>query len=359
MTGVWLWLPRPGTLDSGAPEGGEAWAAAHGFSLIDLGRKGLDFAAAAARLAPDGVAATCCDWERWGWVVPLAQRCPGLLAVYGPGAAARSLWRAGVPLAPRAPEGGLPERYGGPPLPPAALDGLAASQRAEALRAGYDPDLAVLDPLPRPRPPSTPGVVFEGGDGAGKSTQAVLAAAALAGMGWRPRVVRSCRSGEFYQHVSRLLQRTVCRNEPRGWRFCRLVKAFDSVRIAWEEHERCGDGDAVVWDRYLETHLAAARMRFGDDAGLAELIDSVPRPRCSFLLDLPHEHAAARVGRRGGAPTLDENPVALRRYRLAFRAQARAGRMRLLDGTAPAAALARAVEEVLRATGWAREGTPA
>ena len=330
---LWAWLPDSCSLASGAPDEGELWTREQGFESVDLGREGLTFEELAQRAAPEQAVLTVVDRDRAGWIPALANRIRGRLVVFGPRSCARESFRNGVPEDAPPDELALSTEYTGPPLPSPDAEGWARLHREEALRAGYDPALCALDPLPTPSPPASRGIAFEGIDGSGKSTQAARAAEVFASRGLASRVERSCRTGEFYEHISRLLARTVLRDEPRGWRLGRLVKAFDSVRIAWEVHESLGNGECVVWDRYLETHLAAARMRFGDDAGIAELIDSAPRlPRC-FLLDLDPSSARGRVDERGGLPTLDEHETALRRYALAFRSQARVGRLQRLDGT--------------------------
>lgn len=163
-------------------------------------------------------------------------------------------------------------------------------------------------------------VAFDGIDASGKTSQARRALGFLAQRGRRCHYGKICRGGEFYARTSDMMRRLDALGDWGFWRYGRIAKAFDSVRVFHRVvSEARARGSAVcVWDRFDATHLAAALARFSYDPGAREVLAALPRPDIGFLLDLPPETSYRRLAGRGEALTLDENPYMLTRYREAF-----------------------------------------
>ncbi len=182
----------------------------------------------------------------------------------------------------------------------------------ETLRGRHDA-MAVEPPRRRERRPLILGV--DGIDGAGKSTQLAALRTYLEGRGCSVRVHKIYRHGVFHDTVTDLTRWCKADRNLHLWALQRRIKLFDSIKYYFRTVEpdlsRC---DVMIFDRYVQTHLAAGLGRYGHDPYARELLSVYPDPDRVYLLDLPTEVALRRLARRA-ARTVDENPYMLGRYR--------------------------------------------
>ena len=158
-------------------------------------------------------------------------------------------------------------------------------------------------------------VAVTGIDGAGKSTQVDRLARRLRDRGAEVRVVKLYRQGAFLQLADELGARTRRGAPLAAFRVSRIVKLVDSLRVH-RDHiapalEAC---DALIMDRYVETHLAAAASQLGWDLSAHPALAPFPAADLRFWLELDPAVALARRHARGGSPSADEHPVGLRGY---------------------------------------------
>ncbi|MGB0953128.1 MAG: NUDIX domain-containing protein [Planctomycetota bacterium] len=312
-----LWLPTAEALDPRPPRSMSAWCARQRVQLYTMLEVGSSFDLIMRVANQDNLLLVPVDAAQESWLTALLAYGRTDLLVLGPAEHACRGYRNGHLIDAEV----ILAAHGNPDLPPVQSRSAALESRffGQARRNGHAAELQVLDPRPASTGPSTPWIALEGADGAGKTSQARH----LAHLTQAP-IRRSCRSGDFYAEVSRLLQATVLEGDSRGWRWGRLWKIFDSMRLLWAEFQTAGD-QLRIWDRYLPTHLAACFMRFQDDAGFAPWLATAPQCRKSLYLDLPESESARRRQGRCEPPTLDEHPIAQRGYRKAFRALAQRG----------------------------------
>lgn len=178
-------------------------------------------------------------------------------------------------------------------------------------------------------------VAIEGSDGVGKSTHVAALADRLSQKGLIVAKKKMYRHGIFHDTVTRMTKSAVGNENLHIWRIERTAKIFDSVKYFHSsvapDLDRC---DVIVFDRYVETHAAAAVGRCHYDPSAMELLEVYPEADVAFLLDAPAEMALERIDRRS-EKTVDEHPFMITRYRHAFLGMAHRQRFRLLDATAP------------------------
>jgi len=212
---------------------------------------------------------------------------------------------------------------------------------------GLDPALeaALRDPA-RPEAPR-PGarvIAVTGIDGAGKSSHAGRLARLLGERGARVQVLKLYRQGAFLELANELGARTRRGAALAAFRTSRVVKLVDSLRVYRDQiAPALGACDALVMDRYVETHIAAARSQLGWDVSQHPALAPFPAADVRFWLELDPAIALERRDARRDRPSADEHPVGLRGYAAEFRRQARGEREVRLDGTAPAEDNARAI----------------
>lgn len=165
-------------------------------------------------------------------------------------------------------------------------------------------------------------VVFEGPDGAGKSTQLTRLAARVEAHG--RRVVRLLEP--THGPVGAEIRRRAREGPPFGPRE-ELELFLRDRRENVEQNIRpaLARGDVVLQDRYYHSTAAyqAARPALGLTPGdVVALHDWAPRPDRVLLLDLPVERGLARVARRGPGDAFEERTLqeAVRRNFLALAA---------------------------------------
>jgi dTMP kinase len=201
-------------------------------------------------------------------------------------------------------------------------------------------------------------VSFEGGDGAGKSTQVEALVAWLTGQG--RSVVRTFEPGDTA--LGAVLRQAVQHGEDVDRRTEALLYAADRAHhVATVVRPALGRGDDVVTDRYLDSSVAYQGVGRGLGADVVERLSRWAtddlRPDLTVLLDLD---PAVGLGRLTGAPDrLERAGTAFhRRVREAFLAQAAADpdRFCVLDATGPPDEIAAAVRDRVQAL--LRSGPP-
>lgn len=202
---------------------------------------------------------------------------------------------------------------------------------------------------PEPRPlPTAPGglfVSFEGGDGAGKSTQSRLLGEWLTGLGLTVVLTREPGGTD----LGRVLRREVLHGEHVDARTEALLYAADRAHhVASLVRPALAAGSVVVTDRYLDSSVAYQGT--GRDLGAQEVEDlslwatGGLLPALTVLLDLD---PAAGLGRLRARPDQPDRLESAgddfhRRTREAFLARAAAdpGRWLVLDAARPVGQIA-------------------
>ncbi|MDI3298459.1 MAG: dTMP kinase [Bacillota bacterium] len=187
---------------------------------------------------------------------------------------------------------------------------------------------------------------FEGGEGAGKSTQAALLAAALGERGVPVELVREPGGTALGEAIrSLLLERTETALAPATEAFLYLAARAQLVReriLPALEAGRC-----VIADRYADSTVAYQAFGLGEPA---EMVDAANRwatagrkPERTYLLDLAPEVGLGRRRREGFLPDRIEGRALEyhRRVREGYRQLARAegGRFLVLQAEMPPAQL--------------------
>lgn len=226
----------------------------------------------------------------------------------------------------------------------------ALGARCAGVSAGVDTLARVTQPHPpAPRPlPTVPGglfVSFEGGDGAGKSTQSRLLGEWLVALGLTVVLTREPGGTD----LGRVLRREVLHGEHVDARTEALLYAADRAHhVASLVRPALAAGSVVVTDRYLDSSVAYQGT--GRDLGAQEVEDlslwatGGLLPALTVLLDLD---PAAGLGRLRARPDQPDRLESAgddfhRRTREAFLARAAAdpGRWLVLDAARPVAEIA-------------------
>lgn len=201
-----------------------------------------------------------------------------------------------------------------------------------------------------PTPKSGLFIVFEGGEGAGKSTQARLLAEALEGVGRDVVVTREPGATQAGAQIRRLL----LEGEPLAPRSEALLYAADRAHhVATVVRPALARGAVVISDRYVDSSLAyqgAGRiLPVQEVAWLSSWATGGLKPDLVVLLDLdPAAGLRRALGRGMGKDTLESESLAFHeRVRYAFLdlAVADSGRYLVLDAERESAHLASLVLE--------------
>jgi dTMP kinase len=201
--------------------------------------------------------------------------------------------------------------------------------------------------------PHAPGrlITFEGGEGAGKSTQIRRLAESMEQAGLQVVVTREPGGTPFAERLrARLLQSSE--------NFSALGEAllFAAARIEHVDQviaPALRQGAFVLCDRFIDSTRAYQGAMGGADMRLLALLDRIAlgerRPDLTFILDLPAAEGLARAGRRGaGGDRFENRDLAyhegLRRAFLDI-AQQEPVRCRVIDSTRPVEEVA---QEILR-----------
>ena len=144
-------------------------------------------------------------------------------------------------------------------------------------------------------------IVFEGGEGVGKSTQSRLLAEALRGRGLEVVTTREPGGTPGAEAIRALLLNT----EGPGWGARAEALLFAAARADHVEtliRPALARGAWVVCDRYLDSSRAyqggGSGLEDGDILTLHQIGSAGLLPDCTVLLTLDPEEAAARVAKR-------------------------------------------------------------
>jgi dTMP kinase len=209
-------------------------------------------------------------------------------------------------------------------------------------------------PLSAPSPVSWRGlfVVFEGGEGAGKSTQVHRLAQAVRGQGHHVVVTREPGATEFGARIRGMLLGSANGPAAPSARAEALLYAADRAHhVATVVRPALTHGSVVVSDRYVDSSLAyqgAGRSLPADEiAWLSAWATGRLKPDLVVLLDVLPEVGLARIAdREEGTDRLERESVAFHeRVRYAFLdlAAAEPHRYLVLDASRPADEIAAAV----------------
>jgi dTMP kinase len=209
-------------------------------------------------------------------------------------------------------------------------------------------------PLSAPEPVSWGGlfVVFEGGEGAGKSTQVSRLAQALRGQGHHVVVTREPGATEFGARIRGMLLGSANGPAAPTPRAEALLYAADRAHhVATVVRPALSQGSVVVSDRYVDSSLAyqgAGRSLPADEiAWLSAWATGRLKPDLVVLLDIPPDLGLGRLSNRDEAPDrLERESLSFHeRVRYAFLdlAAAEPYRYLVLDATRPPEEIAAAV----------------
>jgi dTMP kinase len=221
-----------------------------------------------------------------------------------------------------------------------------------------------LSAASRERPPF---VVFEGGEGSGKSTQIARLAAWLRDRGVAVTVARDPGSTRVGQAVRTVLLDPG--SQPMDGRTELLLYAAARAQLVRETLEPAlAAGRVVLLDRYEDSTWAYQGGGRGVPAAELAAVNDVAtgglRPDLVVLLDLAPEEGLRRAGAaRGAADRLEgEDPAFHARVREIYRSRAAAepGRWLVLDGRRPADDLEHDIRRRVSALldPWTRTPTP-
>jgi dTMP kinase len=201
-------------------------------------------------------------------------------------------------------------------------------------------------------------ITVEGGDGAGKSTQAGLLAAWFRARGFSVVHTREPGGTSIAEAVRKVLLRPQSRIAPMTELF--LYEAARAQHVAEVVAPALAAGKLVLCERYTDATEAYQGWGRGLDRGDVALLNRVAtgglRPDLTVLLGAPVHAGLRRArGRKAGADRLEREPLAFhRRVAAGYRAIARRepGRVRVVawrDGAAAVHALVvRAAEDFLK-----------
>ncbi|MDA3147753.1 dTMP kinase [Leucobacter sp. UCMA 4100] len=164
-------------------------------------------------------------------------------------------------------------------------------------------------------------VTFEGGDGAGKTTQAEALQAWLESSGHTVCRTREPGGTAVGQNIRNLLLHTDVAIDPKAEAL--LYAADRAQHVAEIVRPALSRGEVVVQDRYIDSSLAyqgAGRVLNTDEVlRLSEWATGTLWPDLTVLLDIDPAAAASRMAHRG------ESPDRLEREAVAFHTAVREG----------------------------------
>jgi thymidylate kinase len=186
-------------------------------------------------------------------------------------------------------------------------------------------------------------IAVTGIDGSGKTTHVTELAGRLSAAGHRVATLKMYRHGAFLDLADEISARTRQGAPLSALRISRLVKLVDSLRVYLDCFRPALErADVVVMDRYVETHIAAARSQLGWDVAEHPLL-LFPPPAVQFWLRLDPGLAIDRLKERSGDLTADEHSAGLTGYARVFAELAVNATDVVLDARAPREANMKAV----------------
>jgi len=185
-------------------------------------------------------------------------------------------------------------------------------------------------------------ITFEGGEGAGKSTQIELLAETLERAGLRVVVTREPGGTPFAEGLRKLLLDRGARDfDPLGDALLFSAARIDHVDKVIAPALR--EGGFVLCDRFIDSTRAYQGAMGGVDTRLLALLERIAlgerQPDLTLVLDVPAAEGLARANRRGeGADRFEAKDLAyhegLRRAFLDI-AKRETSRCRVIDSTRP------------------------
>lgn len=152
-------------------------------------------------------------------------------------------------------------------------------------------------------------ISFEGGDGAGKTTQIKRLSAALEAAGRNVIATREPGGADGAEAIRTLL---VEGDADRWSPLCEALLVYASRADHLERTilPALEDGSVVISDRFADSTMAYQGIAgaLGEEAvtRLHELVVGPHDPDLTIILDLPSEEGLARAGARGGAARFEE-----------------------------------------------------
>ncbi len=193
-------------------------------------------------------------------------------------------------------------------------------------------------------------ITFEGGDGAGKSTQATLLAQWLNSQGWETVITREPGGTELGQEIRRLLLHEG-HVDPRAEAL--LYAADRAHHIAEKVAPALAQGKVVIGDRYFDSSIAyqgvARQLNKNEIRQISLWAVQGLVPHLTILLDIPVHAGGSRVGavkdrlEKAG----DEFHQAVRQEFLAL-AEAEPQRIKIIDATQSITEIATQIQELVR-----------
>jgi len=144
-------------------------------------------------------------------------------------------------------------------------------------------------------------IVFEGTDGAGKTTLIKLAAEYLIEVFGKNDVVVTKQPTDMSRKTKLFQKMMYCSNhEDIDYRAVQLLTLSDRVQHGFEEIEPAlKDGKFVICDRYIYTSVANMLARgYMDEKWFFEAAKNIVKPDITFLAHVPPELAIARIKAR-------------------------------------------------------------
>lgn len=191
-------------------------------------------------------------------------------------------------------------------------------------------------------------VAFEGGDGAGKSTQVRLLAAALRADGHQVRTTREPGDGPIGPQIRELLLgHTHAALSDRAEAL--LFAADRAEHVAAVIRPALAEGSVVITDRYVDSSIAyqGVGRGLGVEAivALSQFATEGLRPDLTVVIDLPTLLGRARLAGVRADRIERESDALHARVRQAFLDQARSApeRYLLVDGAQPPEVIAESV----------------
>jgi dTMP kinase len=194
-------------------------------------------------------------------------------------------------------------------------------------------------------------ITFEGGDGAGKSTQSELLALHLETGGWQVRCVREPGGTPLGEEVRRLLLHGESELTPEAELLLFLSARAEIVRRVIKP--ALDEGTVVICDRFSDSTYAYQGYGRGLDIEMLKRLDRWATngltPDLTVLLDLPVDGARARMGEEDTFQRQDDAFHERVRQGYLALAQEEPGRWLVLDATLDPQTLVNIVAERVQA----------
>ena len=196
-------------------------------------------------------------------------------------------------------------------------------------------------------------IVFEGGEGAGKTTQIARLAADLEAEGHSVMSTREPGGTGLGEAIRRVLMDN---HEPPMPAMSELLLIFAAraAHLCQRVEPALARGDWVLCDRFTDASYAyqGAARGLGDHAvaTLESLVQGARRPDRVVILDLPAADGLARAGRRGAGNRFDDETLGFHeRVRAAYleRAAMMPERYRVIDAARSVETVAAAISRAL------------